>query len=737
MGVELFVINLTTALCVLFFIVLVVRNGLSVSLNRRFAYFLLALLSWLIFNYLSNQTVLSYSVLLFVNRLVFVSSAIAMATMLRFCLGIRSEKITRLVDLLIWTITILSITLALTPYVVESITANGSVVGVVFGWAGDAYFASLGILALWVILRLLYDTIKAKGVAKARARALFAAFGVGLVLVAITNAVLPAFFNLFYLSAIGSLVVVVILTGVGYSIVRYKLFDIRSFVTRSLAYIFTITVLTVTYSAATVGVLSRVTGQPVSLAHEIPYFMIALFLGLTFQPMKRFFDRLSNRIFYNDHYDVQDVLNRFSDLILGEVRLNNLLDGTIGLILESLKSDYGKIVLVDKKGKAFRSSSDEESHEISIVQLVDTMKDADRDILVAEAEDISEHGKTNKALYAAVRAMQANHMQVIVRLKTSSSNSVGYILIGRKRSDGVYTNEDVQLLSLLGGELAVAIENSLRFEEIKNFSETLQDKVDSATQRLRRANAQLQRLDEVKDEFVSMASHQLRTPLTSVKGYISMVLEGDVGKISAMQRKLLSEAFTSSERMVHLISDFLNVSRLQTGKFILERRATDLAKVVAQEIESLQTTALAHNLKLQYHSPRHFPILYIDDSKIRQVLMNFIDNAIYYSEPGTVIIVKLTVEDGDAVLRVRDTGIGVPKSEQAHLFTKFFRATNARKQRPDGTGVGLFLAKKVVDAHEGTVVFESVENEGSTFGFRLPIKKLSDVPAEDTDKLNK
>ena len=216
-----------------------------------------------------------------------------------------------------------------------------------------------------------------------------------------------------------------------------------------------------------------------------------------------------------------------------------------------------------------------------------------------------------------------------------------------------------------------------------------------------------------------------------------MVLVGYVGKITSTQRKLLSEAFISSERMVHLINDFLNVSRLQTGKFILERRATDLAKVVDQEVDSLQTTAKTHDLTLKFRKPSYFPVLYLDENKLRQVLMNFIDNAIYYSHEGTAIDIKLEVVDGDAILTVHDTGIGVPKSERVHLFSKFFRATNARKQRPDGTGVGLFLAKKVVVAHGGSMVFESVEGEGSTFGFRLPVKKLSSAPKENTEQLDK
>lgn len=211
-----------------------------------------------------------------------------------------------------------------------------------------------------------------------------------------------------------------------------------------------------------------------------------------------------------------------------------------------------------------------------------------------------------------------------------------------------------------------------------------------------------------------------------------MVLQGDAGKITPMQTQLLSEAFESSERMVHLINDFLNVSRLQTGKFIIDARTVDLAKLVDQEVDSLKTTAKTHDLRLQYRAPRAHPQLMLDEGKIRQVIMNFIDNAIYYSRPSTTIHVILEQQGSDIVLEVRDTGIGVPASEQKHLFGKFFRATNARKQRPDGTGVGLFLVKRVIDAHHGQVIFSfKKEGEGSTFGFRLPLTKLRAKTADD------
>jgi signal transduction histidine kinase len=253
----------------------------------------------------------------------------------------------------------------------------------------------------------------------------------------------------------------------------------------------------------------------------------------------------------------------------------------------------------------------------------------------------------------------------------------------------------------------------------------LQQKIDDATRKLRHSNEKLRLMDQTKDDFISMASHQLRTPLTSVKGYVSMVLDGDAGKITPLQRKLLNQSFISSQRMVYLISDLLNVSRLRTGKFVIEPIPCNLSKVIRDEIDQLQETAKGRNLELAFNKPEHFPTLMLDETKIRQVIMNFIDNAIYYTPSGGKIQVNLVDKPRTIEFSVTDNGIGVSKAEQHHLFTKFFRAQNAKRARPDGTGLGLFMAKKVVVAQGGAIVFKSQENKGSTFGFTFAKDKLA------------
>jgi signal transduction histidine kinase len=184
--------------------------------------------------------------------------------------------------------------------------------------------------------------------------------------------------------------------------------------------------------------------------------------------------------------------------------------------------------------------------------------------------------------------------------------------------------------------------------------------------------------------------------------------------------------------MVYLIADLLNVSRLKTGKFIIESAPISLADIVQEEVSQLIETAQSRTLTLTYHKPPHFPVLLLDETKTRQVCMNFMDNAIYYTPAGGHIDVQVKDTPKAIEFKVVDDGIGVPKEEQHHLFTKFYRAKNAQRARPDGTGLGLFMAQKVVVAQGGAVIFSSKEGQGSTFGFTFPKDKLQPPATPDT-----
>lgn len=500
------------------------------------------------------------------------------------------------------------------------------------------------------------------------------------------------------------------------SIVKHQLFDIKLAAVRSVAYIGVLVTLSAVYYLVAY-LLSRlvITG---SAADSISFgplnVLLALLLALLFQPVKRFFDTATTNIFYRGNYDAETLYADMSRLLASTTDLRGLLERASSKLASTLKAEQGMFFIYHSEDMDhYVSSGTPGRSHIALADAHALNRFVERrgdEVMVIDALETHDDLR---------RLMVSYKFAVILPLKRAGA-IVGYLCLGEHRGGG-YTTKDIRVLETLSDELVVAIQNALAVQEIKEMNATLEQKIDVATKELRSSNAQLRHIDEVKDEFMSMASHQLRTPLTSVKGYLSMVLEGDAGKINPQQKQLLEEAFNSSERMVRLISDFLNVSRLQTGKFIIEKAPVDLAKIAAQEVASLQVLASGHGLKVEFQQPKSECMVNADEGKIRQVIMNFIDNAIYYSRPDTTIKVTLEQVGSTYEVVVIDTGIGVPKAEQARLFQKFFRATNARSQRPDGTGVGLFLAKKVITAHSGKLIFSSIEGEGSHFGFSLPM----------------
>jgi signal transduction histidine kinase len=296
----------------------------------------------------------------------------------------------------------------------------------------------------------------------------------------------------------------------------------------------------------------------------------------------------------------------------------------------------------------------------------------------------------------------------------------GVLLVGLEES--MPRIDDIELIEQLVETTGIALESRLLFEENQRFLKELQI-----------ANDHLKELDASKDEFISMVSHQLRTPLTSIKGFMSMVLDGDTGQITDGQRRMLQQAFDSSQRMVYLIADLLNASRLRSGKLIIMRRPTNLPNVVTSELLQLEKAAELRKVKFSYAKPDVFPTVLLDETKIRQVVMNFLDNALYYTPPGGRVQIELKATKTTIEYSVTDTGMGVPESEQPQLFTKFYRAGNARKMRPEGTGIGIYMAKKIIVAEGGSIIFKSKEGKGSTFGFVFPREKIELKPGQEKE----
>lgn len=520
----------------------------------------------------------------------------------------------------------------------------------------------------------------------------------------------------------GPLFAFVTSAGIFYVIAKHGLFDIKFTVIRAINYALTLMTIGAVYLSVAYLIFTVLLGESSSSTQLTFNLVLTVLLAILFQPVKLLFDQWTNRIFYRYTYRAEDVFSQVNVLLATTNDLHTLLRSVARTIGEAVKAKQAFFFVFTDDGFVSTGTARHARLSLKEAQWLSETVFANSDHVVLDRPSSS----------GELHAMMVSHrLSVIVPLKRDQV-IIGYFFLGEHQKSA-YTTRDIRLLESLSSELVIAIQNTLVLQQVKELNAHLEQRIDSSTKELRASNQQLKKLDEAKDEFISMASHQLRTPLTSIKGYVSMLMEGDVGKVTDEQKHLLQEAFVSSERMVRLIGDFLNVSRLQTGKFVIEKRPIDLAQLVADEIDALGSNAASRDLSFSYKKPKGIPLLMLDENKIQQVIMNFADNALYYSKEASTIQVTLKKVDGMVEFSVKDSGIGVPKDQQDQLFNKFFRATNARQQRPDGTGVGLFLAKKVIDAHGGEIVFTSKENKGSTFGFRLPIEKLR--ASGDTNEL--
>ncbi|HSX32197.1 MAG TPA: CHASE domain-containing protein [Candidatus Saccharimonadales bacterium] len=223
-----------------------------------------------------------------------------------------------------------------------------------------------------------------------------------------------------------------------------------------------------------------------------------------------------------------------------------------------------------------------------------------------------------------------------------------------------------------------------------------------------------------KDELLSLASHQLRTPATGVKQYVGMVLQGFAGDVPGEQMRLLEKAYASNDRQLQIINEILHLAKISSGRIVIARQPTNLNELVRDIVSEQEEDIKASRHKTEINLPTRPIVLSVDAHMLRMAIENLVSNAIKYTHPGGLITVKLYKNWRNVFIRVSDTGIGIASNDQPSLFKQFTRITNEMTQEVGGTGIGLFLAKSLVEQHGGTITVKSAPGKGSTFTIILP-----------------
>lgn len=268
-------------------------------------------------------------------------------------------------------------------------------------------------------------------------------------------------------------------------------------------------------------------------------------------------------------------------------------------------------------------------------------------------------------------------------------------------------------------------ENSiLELDHVFNsFNETA-ERIEDTESRLADELKRAKELDRLKSEFISTAAHQLRTPLSAVKWTLKMIIDGDLGVINSEQKTFLMQGYQSNERMIDLVNDLLNVARIEEGRFGYKFSLVQLEDLIENIIQEFVHRIEEKKIRFSFNKPpKPLAKAKIDPAKLRLVISNLIDNAIKYTPEMGEVTVSMKYDTNNIELSVKDSGIGIPKDQQNRLFTKFFRSDNALRMQTEGSGLGLFIVKNIIEKHKGKVRVESEENKGATFTFTLPIPK--------------
>ncbi len=544
------------------------------------------------------------------------------------------------------------------------------------------------------------------------------------------NSVVPLIYNIDFLTIFVILVPLHLFT-MAYAVLRYRLMDI-GVVIRSGAVTVTALFILILISTPSVLIIADL------VDYEINYFVfwtaVSIFSGcvLVFIPLKKSIEETFNKYFFAALYTKEKILKDLISEIPKTLNLDELTDLVIDTTRNALQIEKISLWSIDAEDEdyiplkkiGFKAGSKKDIvsnrivakyfsryHEPIIYQEIDK--------LINDPELITPERTFEKLK----KTMSTQEIEIIFPL-VLKKELVGMMFLGQKIDGASYSDQDIDVLKTIADQSAVALENANLYKETQRFAEKMKKEVKKATAKLRKINKQLTKLDKAKSEFISIASHQLRTPITAIKGYTSMVLEGDYGKVNKTLMPAIERIFKSSNRMNALVESLLNISRIESGKVTYDFKEVNFSEMAKNITNEFDSAVKEKGLELVCSCPKKLPMVTADEVKIREVISNLIDNAIKYTDKGK-IEVGAKINDGNnksIIFYVKDSGMGIAEEDLSNVFQKFRRGKKVALVHTEGLGLGMYFAQKTVEAHKGEIWVESPGvGKGSTFYVRLPV----------------
>jgi signal transduction histidine kinase len=559
----------------------------------------------------------------------------------------------------------------------------------------------------WAFGNLVWKYWHAKGIALAQIRYFFVGTFAFALLAIPTNLVLPTLGNYNY-NTLGPAFSLIQLGFIAYAIVAHRLFDIRVIIRKTVVYSGLLGFVIGAYSLI-IFTLATLFGTEtgVSRANFLPNLLAALVVAAGFEPLRRWLVSTTDRYLFVGEYNSSEVIEELSKTLSGVIDLDEALVGMMQTVSRNLRLRSAATFVL----RRFKDKIDVKRVKFVGYHRPEILTLETNDPLIAHFEGApvepvvtEEFERTLEELPLESRKT-ATISPVVTKLKdlraavalplVVKDQLIGISLFGEKLSGDYFTEQDLDLLAIVAHETAGAIEKARFYEE-----------------------------DQLKSEFVSIASHELLTPVAGIQGYLSLVLDEGMGKVDSKARGYLVKVRETTGRLTELVNDLLNVSRIEGGRIKITPQEVQIVEVVEAVVDELLPKAKEKNLQLKTSELKTgLPPVWADPERVRQILVNLVGNAIKYSERGGVTISGKKANQSFAEILVKDTGIGIPPQDIPHLFEKFYRVDSEKTAGISGTGLGLYITKNLTEIMGGTIGVESEEGKGSTFWVRLPVAK--------------
>jgi signal transduction histidine kinase len=441
------------------------------------------------------------------------------------------------------------------------------------------------------------------------------------------------------------------------------------------------------------------------------WLILSFLFAVTFSPIRYAMEEFIRQVFPGTDYDSHQLVKYLNTISYSSLTLTDLST----LFFDALAARF------DVPESAFIFFPNKTTHLIKTSQHFQNLQAISaEDITLLNKQMIHESAPVkhfkNQALAHLTKSL---HIRLLTPL-TNNNELVGIMFLGSKYSLKPYTTKDIKVLNAIAPKIAFAIKNAFEYERVTKKNQELIKELRDTNQQLRLVNRKLKHDDKIKDEFVYVATHELKNPITAMKGYLSLIEEGQFGTIPEKLTNPINQIQASNQQLIELLNNLLQIARAEAQHLEIKTVPTVICDIIDSVAKDLKPLLDQKGLIFNHHCPNRAVTVMADKERLREIFSNLISNAIKYSNTGEIRI-SHDIEQGHLVTHVMDQGVGIAESDQTKLFTRFFRAEEEAAKGIPGTGLGLFICKQLIEKMKGKIWFKSELGLGSTFSFSLPI----------------